>query len=97
MRVFHEDNKLTGQANNKVGQIGWGGSTKPTAGCLIGYKARVLPSPTLNTVVQEVLARAVTQERRIKAEIEEVKLLVNKGGKVDVLCKKYSNESTKAY
>lgn len=37
-----------------------GKSTKPTAGSPIGYKARVLPSPTLNTVVQEVLARAVT-------------------------------------
>lgn len=70
MKIFHEDNKLTGQTKNKVGQMGGGGkSTKPTAGSPIGYKARVLPSPTLNTVVQEVLARAVTQARRTKTEI----------------------------
>lgn len=69
MKIFHEDNKFTDQAKNKAGQIGSGGSTKPTAGSLIRYKARVLPSPLLNTVVQEVLARAVTEERRIKTEI----------------------------
>lgn len=57
VKIFHEANKFTGQAKNKAGQIGSGGSTKPTVGSLIGSKARVLPSPLLNTVVQQVLAK----------------------------------------